>query len=199
MWDRSCIRHTLEMIQVLRCGRCKTWLLNTKFVMIQPEPWAASHNRMSTKCLYGCGCDRHGGGRGEWTGKLRAEGQQVHLNTHNECTAHSHVRCQTLWKCSLWMQSEEMPLLQPGSRTDSFVTKGGALTKAPILCQPTTLLCGNPEKGVKRKWGIDRGVKKRRHQLEGHNGKMSLQRKWHDEIIKYKLPFVKKYGLRKGK
>jgi len=45
---------------------------------------------------------------------------------------------------------EGMPLLQPGSRADSFVTKGGgALSKAPILCQPTTLLCSNPERGVR--------------------------------------------------
>lgn len=37
---------------------------------------------------------------------------------------------------------------------------GGALPKAPILCQPTTLLCSNPEKGVERQQGADRRVKK---------------------------------------
>lgn len=63
---------------------------------------------------------------------------------------------------ALRMQSRRMPLLQPGSATNSFVINegGGLLSEAPILCQPTTLLCSNPEKGVKRQRGVDRGIKK---------------------------------------
>lgn len=38
--------------------------------------------------------------------------------------------------------------------------KRGALSETPILCQPTTLFCSNPEKGVKTQRGVDRGVKK---------------------------------------
>lgn len=42
-----------------------------------------------------------------------------------------------------------MPLLQPGSMTHAFATNV-ALSQAPILCQPTTLLCSNPEKGQEK-------------------------------------------------
>lgn len=41
------------------------------------------------------------------------------------------------------VRSQRTPLLQPGGLSP--------LPQAPILCQPTTLLCGNPEKGSKRK------------------------------------------------
>lgn len=56
---------------------------------------------------------------------------------------------------------KRMALLQPGSRTD-LLLKGDGLSKASILCQPTTLLCSNPERGVKRQRCVDRVVKRRK-------------------------------------
>lgn len=86
---------------------------------------------------------------------------------------------------ALWM-----PLLQPGSTTDSFVTNGEALSETPILCQPTTLFCSNPEKGVKTQRGVDRGVKKtqetaaRRQKRAGKKEKKrSLLGEWHLESL----------------
>lgn len=69
-----------------------------------------------------------------------------------------------------WMQSVRMPLLQAGSRTDSFVTNGGGFIEGfytlPIYYFALQQSC-------KTQRGVDRRVKEKKREL--HETKTSLE------------------------
>lgn len=70
-----------------------------------------------------------------------------------------------------WMQSVRMPLLQPGSRTDSFVTNGGGFIEGfytlPIYYFALQQSC-------KRQRGVDRRVKEKKRKEKQRKKKREL-------------------------
>lgn len=163
-------REQTEWISARTQGKL-SWQMSTNWTM---QIWT-QHKNMSLKCN---GTTRTKGVRPQWRDYQSAGMAMAGMIMVTWVGGKPGGGGKNMW--TLWLEwvSAAQPCMLPAimemhcscslggcpyfkleARPIHLLQMGGALSKAPILCQPTTLLCSNPERGVKRQPGVDRGVK----------------------------------------